>query len=413
MKDKKAFNKIIKARASLVIRHPFFASLALRLNVREDYSCRTAWTDGKIFAYNPHYVNILSSEKLEGMAAHVVMHPACNHHRRRQKRDHKTWNKACDYAINWILLDADLTLPDGYLYLDEYRGKTAESVYEILCQGKNDEEPDETRQDINEDDKPDQENSDNDAEQTAGDNEGAEPDDEPTPDGDPGLSGEIRDDPGGSGVGDGAGDEVDWDEAVIQAAVNARGMGKLPAGLELFVENKGCPRLCWQELLARFIEKSARSDYSWLTPNRRYIHLGLYFPSLKNSELNEIVIAVDTSGSITPAELAGFAAEISGIMEQYPATVHLLYCDAKVARHDTFQRCDLPIEIKPEGGGGTDYRPVFTYIDQAGITPACLLYLTDMECNRFPDSPPYYPLLWVKTGGSSREPPFGEAVLMD
>jgi hypothetical protein len=66
MQDPKAYNKILKARTALVLNHPFFASLTLRLQVREDYSCQTVWTDGRVFTYNPHYVNILPANKLAG-----------------------------------------------------------------------------------------------------------------------------------------------------------------------------------------------------------------------------------------------------------------------------------------------------------------------------------------------------------
>ncbi|MBL4902077.1 MAG: hypothetical protein JKY62_05445 [Desulfocapsa sp.] len=128
MQNHNAYKSVIRARTSLLLNHPFFASLALRLTVQEDTSCQTAWTDGNVFAYNPDYINILSQAKLEGLAAHLVMHPACNHHKRRQSREPKMWNRACDYAINGILLDAGFTLPDAYLYLEEYRGRSAESV---------------------------------------------------------------------------------------------------------------------------------------------------------------------------------------------------------------------------------------------------------------------------------------------
>ena len=410
MKDRKAYNRILKARTSLVVNHPFFASLALRLEVKEDFSCRTAWTDGKVFAYNPYYVNMLSPDKLEGLAAHTVMHPACNHHKRRKNRDHETWNRACDYAINWILLDAGITLPDGFLYLEDYRGKSADAVYEILQQAEADKADDENDE---ADQNTDKETSDEETmERGQSDNSGGsdtrKDSEESAPSGDPGKSGEVRDEPPESGGESDSGTETDWDEALVQAAVNARGMGKLPAGIELFINKRVNPKLCWREILSRFIEKSARSDYSWVTPNRRYIFQNLYFPSLKNSELCEIVIAVDTSGSIYPGEMDQFGAEISAILDNYPAKIHLIYCDAKIASHKIYDRCDLPIAINPKGGGGTDFRPVFNHVSKAAVTPACLIYLTDLECNYFPDHPPHYPVLWVKTGDSSNIPPFGE-----
>ena len=410
MKDQKAYQRVIRARTSLILKYPFFGSLALRLAIQEDRSCHTAWTDGNIFAYNPDYINILSSDKLEGLAAHVVMHPACSHHRRRQGRDQKTWNRACDYAINWILLDAGLTLPDGYLYQEEYRNRSAESVYEKLRQDENDAEPEPegVAQEEGTDQDSDRKDQEEEEQAKAGEQGEEGTEGQQRPSSDPGLSGEIRDEPEGGGGGDSPSTATDWDEALIQAARNAREIGKLPAGVARLVKNRISPRLCWQELLARFIERSARSDYTWLAPNRRFLHQDLYFPSLLNSELDQVVIAIDTSGSIAPEELDQFAAEISAIMEQYPASMHLFYCDSSIHDYQVFERSDLPVTIKPRGGGGTDYRPVFERIDREGLKPACLIYLTDMECLGFPEVEPFYPVLWVKTGESSRKPPFGE-----
>lgn len=114
--------RLVKARAAMVMTQPFFASLALRLELKEDPDCATAWTDGKVFAYNPDYIRILPDDKLVGLSAHTVMHPACQHHKRRKGRDPSLWNKACDYAINPILIEAGLALPDGFLYEKNLRG---------------------------------------------------------------------------------------------------------------------------------------------------------------------------------------------------------------------------------------------------------------------------------------------------
>ncbi len=412
IQDPKAFNKIRKARTALILEHPFFASLALRLKVQEDFSCHTAWTDGSVFAYNPHYVNMLSTEKLEGMTAHIVMHPACNHHIRRNNRDQKTWNRACDYVINGILLDAGFTLPDGYLFREEYQDRSAEAVYDLL-------DVEEDKEELENEETVVDENEDNSGETLEQDEQekGAEPDDKPDDkeqgpqdESDPGMSGEVRDGEGNGGFGEDNGEETEWDDAVIQAAINAKGIGKLPAALERMLNEKLEPELDWRELLNRFIEKNARSDYSWITPNKRYLHKNIYLPSLRNCELDHVVIGVDTSGSISDRELHQFEAEISEIFNQYPATIHLLYCDNRMQKVVELDRCDLPIKIEPQGGGGTDYRPVFQYLEDHDITPSCLIYLTDLECKSYPPYEPHYPVLWVKSGQGKIMPPFGEII---
>ena len=73
----------------------------------------------------------------------------------------------------------------------------------------------------------------------------------------------------------------------------------------------------------------------------------------------------------------------------------------------TFNRLDLPLELKPKGGGGTDYRPVTQWIWQEGLEPICVLWFTDLECSHFPPEPAY-PVLWIISGAQDVTPPFGE-----
>jgi predicted metal-dependent peptidase len=157
------------------------------------------------------------------------------------------------------------------------------------------------------------------------------------------------------------------------------------------------------------VENAARNDYSWNPPNRRYVHAGLYLPSVKNEELPEIVIAVDTSGSISQGELDQFAAEVSAVLQDFDTLVTLVYCDAAVSGIQELSRFDLPLVLTPTGGGGTDYRPVFDLVGERSMEPACLIYLTDLECINYP-VPPDYPVLWVSTRTGKRVPPFGEVV---
>ena len=63
--------------------------------------------------------------------------------------------------------------------------------------------------------------------------------------------------------------------------------------------------------------------------------------------------------------------------------------------------------LEAKGGGGTDFRPVFEWVEARGMSPVCLIYLTDLCCNAYPN-PPSYPVLWVTD--SRRHAPFGETV---
>ncbi len=425
---------MVRARARLVLDHPFFGHLALRMKLVEDHNCDTAWSDGKVIAYNPHYAQVLPGEKCKGLLGHLVMHPACRHHLRRNGRDPKQWNMACDYAINWILLNAGLTLPDGYLDDPQLHGKNADEIYARLFedrtgdrfsdpdhqheqQGKPDGERVDPQESVSRagrmDDSSQEDEQRDDSNSTAADNEPQTSKDRQADSSDPGGSGEVRDaspsDSSESGMGRGVDEETEWRVNLAQAVAQARSMGDLPGGLARFVQDLLCPRLDWRRLLNRFIQASARHDYTWTPPNRRYVHQGLYLPGMRSDDLPEVVVALDTSGSISARELDQFAAELSAILETAAMSVHLLYCDMKVARAERVQCEDLPLTLAPVGGGGTDFRPAFEWVEQQGLQPRCMIYLTDMACNRFPKEPSY-PVLWACLGDEEISPPFGESI---
>ena len=196
-----------------------------------------------------------------------------------------------------------------------------------------------------------------------------------------------------------------------QAANAGRKAGNLPAGIERIVEELLNPRVPWREVLRQFVETVAADDYNWLYPSRRYISMGLYLPSLRSERLKDIIIAVDTSISIGQEELDQFAAEISDILSQYKVNIDVVYCDTEIPEdgHQEFSSEDLPLKLEPKGFGGTDFRPPFIWAEEHDKDPACLIYLTDMECHDFPE-PPNFPTLWVNIGDYENDPPFGEVI---
>ena len=70
---------------------------------------------------------------------------------------------------------------------------------------------------------------------------------------------------------------------------------------------------------------------------------------------------------------------------------------------------DMPATLTPVGGGGTDYRPVCTHIEDQNLQPTCLIWFTDLECNRYP-AEPEYPVLWVCSAQHEDQPPFGQVL---
>jgi len=371
--------KISKAMTDLVLDHPFFSALALRLKVIETSACETGFVNGKEIGYNPKWIEPMPLDEIKGFIAHEVMHLGMCHHTRIGDRDHGWWNIAGDFAINGILDKAGFKLPNTQCLDKKYDNMSAEEIYSKIYDGK--------------------------------DKGGASQND------DPGGCGGVQKKEGSPN--DMKQEEQDWKSAVIAAANIAKSQGNMPAELDRMVEEMKKPKLDWREILREFVETSAKNDYNWKIPNRRYSQQRIILPSLLSKELGTAVIAVDTSGSVSQQELDQFAGEISSILEEYQdITIQIIYCDTKVAKTQEFHSSDLPINLKMHGGGGTDFRPPFKWVRKnLADTPTCLIYFTDLECRSFPKDPGY-PTIWVWTktqynGRAYGKPPFGQVVAMD
>jgi predicted metal-dependent peptidase len=393
--------RLVAARATLVLDHPFFGALALRMDIQEETRGRTHTmaTDGRSVFYQKDYVEGCSDQELVGLLAHEVMHPAMQHHTRRGDRDPGLWNEAADFAINPILTDAGFVLPGEPLLNREYCGMTAEQIYKALRKSPDDENsgaPDDPRSDHRGD-------GDSRVEGGSGGN-GA-------PDEDAEENSDAIERPGGVlDAPDPAQQEAEWQVALKQATQAAQMMGQLPGGIAVAVEEILRPRVDWKSILRRFVQQSATVDYSWRIPNRRYIAARLYLPDLRSESLPSIVVVVDSSAS-THAVLPAFKAELQSIVEEcQPESTIVIMADAKVQRVDEFQRGEA-IEFNVEGFGGTDFRPAFEHVDREQLDPACLIYLTDAD-GVYPDEPCPYPTLWAVTT-PNRRAPWGETVSID
>ncbi len=397
-----AAERIRKARTALLLDHPFFGSLLFRLKSEECRSIPTMATNGVVLRYNPAFVDTLNAATLAGVLAHEVMHPALQHHTRRAKRDPRRWNEACDYAINPLLLDAGLSLPDDVLVDPRFRGMSAEQIYN-LREAEAQSDPggeSESAQDKNDD----QGSKSNDS--TGSGNDDGSPS---VPESQGGI-GQVIDAPEAGEDESGNEEQVrEWEIAVNQAATLAQQAGKVPAGLKRTLEGAAEAQVDWRELLRRLWSDTIPANSSWMRPNRRHIWSGLYLPGVVREGVGEIAIAVDCSGSVNVRQLRLFEAEIRSILEgQRPERVHVLYFDAEVHKVDTYTAGEM-LHLDPVGGGGTDFGPCFAWLNAHGIRPQTLVFLTDLY-GTFPDSAPDYPVLWASAG--SRQAPFGSVIPM-
>ena len=172
----------------------------------------------------------------------------------------------------------------------------------------------------------------------------------------------------------------DIDDVIRQGALVA---GKVGSGgnrtLEEFLE----PQVDWREALRDFItDTCAGDDFStYNKPNRRYLHLDLIMPSGVSEKVEELVLAVDTSGSIGQRELTTFLSEVKSICDTVkPSRVRILYWDTEVCRDEVYEmdKLDvLPQSTKPSGGGGTMVECVPRYMAEHGIKPQATIIFTD------------------------------------
>ena len=143
------------------------------------------------------------------------------------------------------------------------------------------------------------------------------------------------------------------------------------------------PQVDWREVLREFVQTTCTgSDYStWKRPNRRYIGADIYMPSGITERIDELVLAIDTSGSISDTAVALFLSEVQSICTTVkPDKVRVLYWGHEVVGDEVYELNELDTLVKStkvRGGGGTDVECVTAYMDEHKISPQAAVILTD------------------------------------
>lgn len=381
--------KLSAARTKLILDRPFLGALVLRLPLVDATDwCETTATDAKSFFYNRHYIEALSMAGTQFMLAHDAMHCALLHFSRRQHRKKNCWDIACDFAINPLLINDGLEAPPGALYLKEYEGMTAEEIYPLIDDSLDQETLDDHVYD---------EDSDSDDKQQPNENQQSDEDQQrPRP-----LS-EVEKEAL----------SVQWQQRMAGAAQTAMQAGKLSSAMSRMVEHLLQPQLPWRMLLARYMTAVARDDYSYTRPSSRRDESGAIYPSLRSAQINIIVI-VDTSGSVDEEEMRQFLSEINAIKGQMRARVTLHACDEKLDANgpwefESWEEMSLPDNMK--GGRGTNFSPAIDWVAQREQMPDLLLYFTDAQ-GTFPSREPAFPIIWLVKGKSPV--PWGQRVQLN
>lgn len=370
--------KLTKAKSQLTSKHPYFGMLASRLKHEENSAIDYFASNGKRFIYNPTYIESLSMDELFFILTNCVMHHILAHNQRKLNRKGVLWQLATDYAINNMLAKNKLKIPKGANYNKEYKNMYSEEIYEILKV------------------------------------EFAEQSGTSSYDDAQNLSNFIKEKGGDSSIFKSfekmdEKEEAEWDYAASLAKEVTLKNSSTPLGLERFAKKIKANDIDWKFELYNAINRHMRNNYAFMPPNKKHIYRGVALPSLTSDTLS-LIVAIDTSGSIREDILGAFIGEFKSIMQNFPAvSIELLIADAKVHSHHTFmggEEMDFPLK----GGGGTDYRPTFEYIDANIPMSSMLLYFTDGE-GIFPRIPPAYEVIWALSQNKNKIP-FGRSLVI-
>ncbi|MGB0721940.1 MAG: DUF2201 family putative metallopeptidase [Gammaproteobacteria bacterium] len=399
--------KLSAARTRLILDKPFLGALVLRLPMKEGGDwCKTTATDARAFYYNRAFIDSLDLAQTQFMLAHEALHCALSHFARRMNRVKWRWDLACDFAVNPLLLDEGLKAPPDMLRVREFDGLTAEEIYPLLDR-------------FDEDDKTLDEHIYDDENQKGGDKGVSQKELDPQQDsGDASQGGQPQQGENGQGANqppplnheERAELQVQWTQRLAGAAQQAMQAGKLTGAMARLVDHLLQPQLPWRMLLARYMTVSARDDYNYQRPSRR--EGTAILPSLRSSQV-DIVVAVDTSGSIGRAEMQEFVSEVDAIKGQVKARISLVACDAELAEgapwvFEPWEQVELPKSLG--GGGGTRFEPVFDWARDCGKPPDLLVYFTD-AVGSFPPLEPSFPVIWLVKGRA--QVPWGQRIQLN
>ena len=359
----------------------------------------TAYTDGINKKYGRAFLQAIcpTQPEVNGLILHENLHIGLRHHLHGAdmfKEDGDKANKAADYVVNDMIMEISkkypdlVQLPKGGLYDPQYHNMSMREVYKLLKSKKD------------------------------GGGGGGKPDKE-------GEQGS------GSGGGEYEFDKHDFgkpmtqeeakemdgkiDRAIREGALLA---GRLGIDLPRSISDLLNPVIDWKKELAEFVTSSCKGkdEYTWRKFNRRVISNDIYLPTVENETIGEVVVAIDTSGSIGQEQLNEFASELVSICEAVsPDAVRILWWDTKVHGEQLFtdNYDQIGSMLKPLGGGGTRVSSVAEYINKKKINAECVLVFTDGYLESDVVWNISSPTLWMVTENKNWTPPTGKKVFME
>lgn len=409
--------RVSAIRMALIEAHPFWGYLLMQCRIipATGLGAIAATDCRKNIYFNPVETVKLRLSELGFVLLHEVCHHVLASFARQNGRDIFLWNCATDFAINRIV--ADIPDPSGvsrYLYtppsgvlLDRSKDHmVAEAIYEELLADRNFATRRKTvvRVTINLPATNANHSGGGDADDGGQPGPGAGNKRKPSSDdAKAGKGREITVDDHAGGIdihlpGELTDAEREALEGMVRAAVGhwraSDRKGDIPGDIARKYTDAR-PRVNWRQMLRNHLSAfMGRDEFSRGRPNRRWMGEGLVVPGCHDEKVGRVVVALDTSGSMSPELLGKVIAEIKPLMEQV-LDLDLVVADAKV--QEVVSLDALPAWLgrgEAAGGGGTSHVPVFEWVARNGNPPDLFIGLTDLH-TELPPRRPNYPVLWV------------------
>lgn len=354
-----------RAKVGLMLRKDavFFTSVYFSLRHIWDEAHPTAYTNGTVVAFNPEFFLSLTQDERIFLMLHEALHVAFMHMDRLGTRRHSLWNQAADHAINLLLKEKGFVMPDAGLADVRFKDMAADQIYKIL-----------------------------ETEQPEGTNGPPCMDDLRAPS----NPGELR---------------RQVEDILVKAAIRAKqenaDPGMIPGDIQIKLNKLLNPKLPWQQILQRFLSAFTKNDYTFLKPNRRFLP-DFWMPSLHSQSLQDVAIAVDTSGSVSNAEFTAIVSEIASIFRMLrPNKITLVQFDTAIKSVDAIHNIRELVNAKFTGRGGTNIDPVIKWAKEK--KPQLLLIFSDGEFHS-PHHTHTGPIIWLVYNNPHFTAPFGKVI---
>jgi predicted metal-dependent peptidase len=361
--------ELVEARVYCNIATPLFSYMLYKCNIGIDNSIPTAaakvLSKTNDIVFNEKFWDSLTGKERAFLLLHETLHIFLQHGTRLIDKAYNAmlWNIATDYHINYVL--SGMYKENGYIkinqryteylrfikggLLDErFVGMSSDEIYDLLLE-EADGDPDKA------------------VEKATGSN------------------GDAYDEVYATEA-DSSAQETENAQSAIAAVQNAQmigdgGIGDNELGISRIFKNLAEHKVKWQDILAETIRSSVkiRETYSRVSRKSRG---GVIFPTYTGNSVN-LVLGIDTSGSVSDGQLNEFVSEIRGIMHSFDSyTVDIITCDTSVYQIGQYTQ-DTPFDaidwIKMAGGGGTRMKSMVNYAqnrlqDESAEDMICVIF---------------------------------------